>query len=158
MQNRRILDLEDERTRLQAQLKHAMSDSAMSEALQLARQKEQEVEIIKARTVATFKQLAAEKQLVEDEKRQLMIQLAERDAQAASSESPNTIPEHRMRGSTPFSPPVRYSPACSTPGTLASESDSSSPAMDDGVVQRLSDAAGGTGLYHLFASHPIVQS
>jgi hypothetical protein len=54
-QNKRILELEEERTRLAAQLKHAMGNTALAEALQLAKKKEQEIEAIKQKTVVKFK-------------------------------------------------------------------------------------------------------
>ena len=106
--NRRILELEEEKNRLQAQLLQVTSDTAVKDAMALAQKKEQEVEQIKQRTVTKFKELAAEKQAVEEEKRRLVRRLEERERELASvrrdSVEPST-PGSDGGGSSVFASP-----------------------------------------------------
>ncbi|KAL3893742.1 MAG: hypothetical protein SGPRY_014021, partial [Prymnesium sp.] len=129
--NKRILELEEEKTQLQASLRSAMSDSALADAVALAKKKEAEVELIKQRTVAKFKELTAEKNEAEEAKRELASKLerSERELLAlrrGSSDSPSPLgtpatPHRACRGgsleesSTPATPAMQATTAFTSP-------------------------------------------
>ena len=78
--NRRILELEEKQAKLNAQLKKALFGDALGEANALAKQREAELETMKTRTVAKFKEMTKEKQVLE-----ARVQALEQSAAAASS-------------------------------------------------------------------------
>lgn len=117
--NKRILELEEERVQLHAQLRLVMSDSALADAVALAKQKEQEVELIKQRTVAKFKELVAEKSAAEGEKHALSLKVVELEKELArirqgEGEDPGDSSSAR-RPCTQASPATPATP--STPAT-----------------------------------------
>lgn len=85
--NRRILELEEKQAKLNAQLKKALFGDALGEATALAKQREQELETMKQRTMAKFKDMAKEKAALEERIRTLERETVSASASAASAAS-----------------------------------------------------------------------